>query len=782
MPDTVTTAYGLTKPEIGASEDTWGEKINTDLDTLDTVVNAIGGKTAAGTLSYADSAKLSTTASGVDVTGDITLGDTNPTITFNDSSVTNLSHAVRSASDNLQLAVDVNGVDAGSRVEIFDGATEVARFSAGAVDITGVITTDGMTTSAVIKAPDGSAAAPAYTNSGDADGGMYFPAANQVAFATGGAERMRIDSSGNVGIGTSSTSTNYGAYKTPLIVEQSSGYGYVEIRSGSAANQAGLILNRQGNTGWLQAMDNNGKLKIAPMASIDQTGLTNAKDGSTGITVDTSGRIGIGTISPDANSGLTVESSTTSGQIMIKGSSGGNAGIALRASGQTTNFSIYENSGANLVFQKHATERMRITSSGSVGIGTSSPTSYNSKADDLVVQTSGDTGMTIVSAASSEGALAFANGTSGSGPLRGRIRYTHSTDEMDFRVNNAEAMRIDSSGNVGIGSSSPGMLLEVDASSGSANDIARFSGRNSGGLTLRNATANEFVLHTATSDALIFGTNGNNERMRIDASGNLLVGKTSIGLSTTGIDLRSNGLLQAIRDGATVVELNRQTSDGTIIDFRKDNSTVGSIMSYAGDMVTGTGDVGLRWEDAGDLLTPWNPSTNLPRASAIDLGASSVPFKDLYLSGGVYLGGTGSANKLDDYEEGTWTPGIRFGASTAGSLSAVGGSYTKIGRQVTVNVAFSVSNLNGGSGSAFVTGFPFTAADTVANTSIEGQGLVGYYSDLGESVSGMGVGILNNGTVAEVYKYNSSTLTAAANQTTLQVGADIRFSLTYFTS
>ena len=38
-------------------------------------------------------------------------------------------------------------------------------------------------------------------------------------------------------------------------------------------------------------------------------------------------------------------------------------------------------------------------------------------------------------------------------------------------------------------------------------------------------------------------------------------------------------------------------------------------------------------------------------------------FKDLYLSGGVYLGGTGAANKLDDYEEGTWTPTLGNGAT-----------------------------------------------------------------------------------------------------------------------
>ena len=81
--------------------------------------NSIRANNDGSVLVYFDSEeKLSTTATGIDVTGDIVLGDSNPTITFEDGSITNLSHTVSSASDNLRLTVDVNGVDAGSRVEI----------------------------------------------------------------------------------------------------------------------------------------------------------------------------------------------------------------------------------------------------------------------------------------------------------------------------------------------------------------------------------------------------------------------------------------------------------------------------------------------------------------------------------------------------------------------------------------------------------------------------------------------------------------------------------------
>jgi hypothetical protein len=93
---------------------------------------------------------------------------------------------------------------------------------------------------------------------------------------------------------------------------------------------------------------------------------------------------------------------------------------------------------------------------------------------------------------------------------------------------------------------------------------------------------------------------------------------------------------------------------------------------------------------------------------AIDIGTSSHRIKDLYLSGGVYLGGTGSANKLDDYEEGTWTGTLKGLTSDPTTPVTATGEYTKVGRKVYAEIRFSnVSNV-GASGNVYVSGLPFT--------------------------------------------------------------------------
>jgi hypothetical protein len=82
-------------------------------------------------------------------------------------------------------------------------------------------------------------------------------------------------------------------------------------------------------------------------------------------------------------------------------------------------------------------------------------------------------------------------------------------------------------------------------------------------------------------------------------------------------------------------------------------------------------------------------------------------FRDLFLSGGVYLGGTGSANKLDDYEEGSWTPTLPNG----GTVSSINNSnYTKIGNLVTINLYTTFTPTN--NASVFeIGGLPFAVSN-----------------------------------------------------------------------
>ena len=157
-------------------------------------------------------------------------------------------------------------------------------------------------------------------------------------------------------------------------------------------------------------------------------------------------------------------------------------------------------------------------------------------------------------------------------------------------------------------------------------------------------------------------------------------------------------------NGSMVVD--RQSTDGTITEFRKSGTTVGSIgIQSSGFYIDGeSGHEGLRF--ANGTVTPRENGADSNGTS--DLGASNNRWKDLYLSGGVYLGGTGSANKLDDYEEGTWTPNLQ---NVSLSYSAQQGTYIKIGNVVTVRFEVGVTGLDTSDGSAFqIGGFPFTVS------------------------------------------------------------------------
>jgi hypothetical protein len=95
---------------------------------------------------------------------------------------------------------------------------------------------------------------------------------------------------------------------------------------------------------------------------------------------------------------------------------------------------------------------------------------------------------------------------------------------------------------------------------------------------------------------------------------------------------------------------------------------------------------------------------------------NSVEIARVTANGITFNGDTAAANALDDYEEGTWTMGVEFGGASAGVTYADRtGTYTKIGRQVTVNGYLNLTNKGSSTGSATITGLPFTIPNLVQN-------------------------------------------------------------------
>lgn len=287
-----------------------------------------------------------------------------------------------------------------------------------------------------------------------------------------------------------------------------------------------------------------------------------------------------------------------------------------------------------------------------------------------------------------------------------------------------------------------------------------------------SGTANVGALKTSasiqSSTNLTFWVPNVGEAARIEANtGNLLVGKTSPTISTTGVELRPNGQVFATQSGNYPLLLNRTTSDGDIAQFRKDGTTVGSIGANSGRIYIGSGNSGLRFDySAGNAVVPSDQSGNLYNGG-VNLGATAAKFQDLYLSGGVYLGGTGAANKLDDYEEGTWTPTDGSGAGL--TFTNTVGTYTKIGRQVFLVCEVQYPTTSDAS-DMDISGLPFSATDT-----FRFAGVMSYTT----SSSAGSSQIINRTTSSIVFRENGTSTVQHNNELS---GKVFRFTMVYHTT
>jgi hypothetical protein len=207
-----------------------------------------------------------------------------------------------------------------------------------------------LTVSGVASFADGTVSLPSITNIGDTNTGIFFPAADTIAFTEGGVESMRIDSSANVGIGTSSPASK-------LDVRSDS---VDSIFWGNAAASIRGIATFSGSTVVL------GSGTVSPVVF--------AINSVEKMRMDTSGNVGIGTLSPAGASGknLTIYNSAGQSRLAFKNSvtgDGANDGFQVGIDGDGMAL-VEQRENLAMTFSTNATERMRITAGGLLYVGT----------------------------------------------------------------------------------------------------------------------------------------------------------------------------------------------------------------------------------------------------------------------------------------------------------------------------------------------------------------------------------------------------------------------------
>jgi len=322
-----------------------------------------------------------------------------------------------------------------------------------------------------------------------------------------------------------------------------------------------------------------------------------------------------------------------------------NSYAVFNEAGTDYDFRVESNNNTHMLFVDGGNDR--------VGIGTSSPNAkltvngitttgtagvVNANSGDIVLQNnralrgdnvSGTSALKLIELSLPDNDIIIGdNAFSGSGKIR-------------FHTDATERMRIDASGNVGIGVTNPGAPLDIGAASPKIRLTDTGGGyselRGNGGVMTLTADAG----NTVANSAVTFETDGT-ERMRISSAGHTTFGTTDLtpaDNSVNGTSILSDGRINHNAQSQPAAVIGRTGTDGAIADFRKSGLSVGSIGANTGGLYIADAGVGFRFDSGGtDDIIPCN-ATGGAADGTINLGSTGARFKDLYLSGSAIVGG-----------------------------------------------------------------------------------------------------------------------------------------------
>ena len=253
----------------------------------------------------------------------------------------------------------------------------------------------------------------------------------------------------------------------------------------------------------------------------------------------------------------------------------------------------------------------------------------------------------------------------GSGWVTSQSASSTPTGTEIYNSNDSIQQTFTESGSVGIGTTSPSAGLHIVNNATIGEDIAIFEAENTKNgyvyingdedrrkaIVFQSVGVDKFSMGVSDSDEInpvrfyiaSGKSGGNSSLLNIKDDGDISIGTTltpaDLANTTTvgGFATGANGLSAISRSTGPALYLNRLSTHGDILVFRYEGATVGQVTSVAADSIAiGSGDTGLRFEDTGKRVQPFDVNSGLNSDGLIDLGYTNKQFKDVYISGSVY--------------------------------------------------------------------------------------------------------------------------------------------------